>query len=142
MNDKYLSKYSNGKEISAAQYITEIICERKATKDKSDLHYRFWLQKKWSVFYRDQIASAHKLIKKYPSKSIIRALNSDEGRKIYSLRAPHLPAMIEKHSAILDQQSNTLTKNIERKDNVSFKQTDGIIKKNIISKLKELDNES
>ena len=27
--NKYLSKYSNGKEVTAAQYITEIICEHK-----------------------------------------------------------------------------------------------------------------
>jgi len=34
MSDKYISKYSNNKFVSAAQYITEIICEHKAKKDK------------------------------------------------------------------------------------------------------------
>ena len=38
---KYISKYSNGKEVSAAQYITELICENKAKQDKKDLHYKF-----------------------------------------------------------------------------------------------------
>jgi hypothetical protein len=37
--NKYLSKYSNGKTVSAAQYITEIICENKAKRDKLDLHW-------------------------------------------------------------------------------------------------------
>ena len=50
ISKKYISKYSNDKLISAAQYITEIICERKAVKDKQDLHYRFWISKEWSKF--------------------------------------------------------------------------------------------
>ena len=35
MSKKYPSRYSNGKEISAAQYITEFICEKMADKNKS-----------------------------------------------------------------------------------------------------------
>lgn len=142
MNEKYLSKYSNNKEVSSAQYITEIICERKATKDRCDLHYRFWLQKKWAMFYRNQIASAHKLVEKYQPKAIIKALNSDEGKKIYSLRAPHLPAMIEKQTAILDQESVAFTKNVDRKENISYKRKNITNNKNIVSRLKELDDES
>ena len=46
----YISKYSNGKEVSDAQYITEIICEKKAKREKKDLHYRFWLNKEWENF--------------------------------------------------------------------------------------------
>jgi len=137
MSDQYLSNYSNGKTVSAAQFITEIICERKAQSTKQDLHYRFWLEKKWSAFYRNQIGSAHKLLKKYSSKAIIRALNTDQGRKIYSLRAPHLPAIIESQEQIIQQENTDLTLHIERKENISF----GIKNqsKNIISKLKDLD---
>jgi hypothetical protein len=140
MNDKYLSKYSNGKEVSPAQYITEIICERKAVTEKSDLHYRFWIQKKWAAFYRNQIGSAHKLLQRYPAKAIIRALQSDKGKKIYSLRAPHLPAMIEQQAAILATENTSITKPIERKEDVVFQKT--AHSQNIISKLKDLDNES
>jgi hypothetical protein len=137
MPDKYISKYSNGKAVSPAQFITEIICERKAQDTKQDLHYRFWIDKKWFAYYKNQIASAHKLVKKYSAKAIIRALNTDQGRKIYSLRAPHLPAIIEQQEQIIQQENTDLTLNIERKENISFgnkQQT-----KNIISKLKDLD---
>ena len=48
----YISKYSNGKKVSDAQYITEIICEHKAKRDKKDLHYRFWLNKEWEKFFK------------------------------------------------------------------------------------------
>ena len=34
-------------KVSDAQYITEIICEHKAKRDRKDLHYRFWLNKEW-----------------------------------------------------------------------------------------------
>lgn len=138
MSEKYISKYSNGKAVSAAQFITEIICERKAEIEKTDLHYRFWLQQYWEKFYRNQIASAHKLLKKYPHKAIVKALQSPAGRKIYSLRAPHLPGIIEQQALILSKENTIFTKEANRKPDVSFQKK--IQKKNIISKLKDIDN--
>ena len=136
--DKYISKYSNGKEVTAAQYITEIICEHWAKQNQQDLHYRFWTSAKWQKHYKSQIPAANKLVKKYNPKAIIRALNDPKAWKIYSLRAPHLPAMIEQHQKILESQKEELTKNFERKEEVKFakKKT----KQNIISKLRELDD--
>jgi hypothetical protein len=141
LNNKYLSKYSNGKPVSSAQYITELICERKAIKDKKDLHYRFWLSKEWSVFFRNQIASANKLLKKYSDKAIVNALLTDKGKNIYSLRAPHLPPMIETEQHKLDSLNQSLSKNFDRKQNATYAKNP-IVKKNIISKLKDLDNDS
>ena len=60
---KFISRYSNNKEVSAAQYIVELICEKKAKFKKKDLHYRFWVNKEWSAYYRNQIATANKLVK-------------------------------------------------------------------------------
>lgn len=142
MSDKsYPSKYSNGKQITAAQYITEIICERKAKNTKKDLHYRFWTNKLWEKFYKDQIASAHKLLKKYEDTAIIRALNSDKAQKIYSLRAPFLIPIIEQEQQKLQNENQELSLKLHRPVNVNFNRS---IQKpsNIISKLKDLDNES
>jgi len=138
--DKYISKYSNDKAVSAAQYITELICENKAKKDKLDLHYRFWTNKNWEIYYKNQIASAHKLLKKYDSKSIIRALRSKPAEKIYSLRAPHLIAIIEKEQEKLESENKDLSLEIDRKDKKTFRKN--IDKKNIISKLRNLDYDS
>lgn len=140
MADKYPSKYSNGKTVSAAQYITEIICENKAKLGKEDLHYRFWLSKKWSAYYRNQIASANKLLEKYSPEAIVEALRSDEAKKIYSLRAPHLVPIIEQKTVLLESKNNTLTINPDRNPNKTFhnKSTN---RNSILSKLKELDNE-
>jgi hypothetical protein len=135
--DKYHSKYSNGKSVSAAQYITELICENKAKKDRLDLHYRFWTTKSWEKYYKDQIASANKLIKKYTAKAIILALRSHEGQKIYSLRAPFLIPIIEKHQESIEKENKVLTKNLDRKEKTIFRSN--APKKNIISKLEELE---
>ena len=135
---KYISKYSNNKEVSAAQYITEIICEKRAKFLKKDLHYRFWTNKEWSTFYRSQIGSANKLLKTYDSKAIINALHNPKSRKTYSLRAPHLLTTIELEAELLKSINTTISKEYTRKEDQTFIKPK--TKKNIISKLKDLDN--
>lgn len=137
---KYPSKYSNGKSVSSAQYITEIICEKKAKIDKKDLHYRFWVSPEWQLFYRNQIATANKLIKKYDDVSVIRALNNPKASKIYSLRAPFLESIIHEEQVKLDSENKNLTIDLSRKENIKFSRSS---KKNtgILSKLKDIDNE-
>jgi hypothetical protein len=139
--NSYPSKYSNGKNVSAAQFITEIICENKAIKEKRDLHYKFWTNKEWAQFYRNQIASAHKLLKTYSPSAIIKALKHTKARNIYSLRAPHLIPIIEQEQAILNQQKpeNKNYDETRQVKNVKFRQNINH-KPNIISKLRELDN--
>ena len=137
---KYLSKYSNGKSVSPAQYITELICEKMAKKENKDLHYKFWSSPQWQKYYRNQIGSANKLLKKYGDQAIVRALSNPKSAKIYSLRAPHLPAIIEQEQIKLSNENQDLSLNLQRSDNVKFGGQK--VKPNIISKLKGLDNES
>jgi len=137
MQKKYPSKYSNGKEVSAAQYITEMICEKMAIINKQDLHYRFWLTPEWEKFYRNQISSAHKLLKKYPDIAIVRALNNSKATKIYSLRAPHLVPIIEQEQVKLSQQNQNLSVDLSRKQDINYSKPQPA--KNIISKLKDLE---
>lgn len=137
--NKYLSKYSNGKEVTAAQYITEIICEHKALVEKKDLHYRFWQSKEWSKFYRDQISSSNKLLKKHSAKSIIAALKDEKAKRIFSLRAPSLPALIKKHEEIIESQNTEFKLDVNRKEKSTYQKNNS---KGILSKLEDLDNES
>lgn len=139
MASKYPSKYSNGKTVSPAQYITEIICENKAKLNKEDLHYRFWINKKWSSYYRNQIASANKLLLKYSPEAVVAALRSEQAKKIYSLRAPHLISIIEQQEVILSNKNHSLTVIPDRKSDKTFTKKNK--KSGILSKLKELDDE-
>lgn len=138
--DKYISKYSNGKYVSPAQYITEMICENKAKIDKKDLHYRFWLNKEWSAFFRNQIATANKLVKTYGDKAVIKALKNDKASRIYSLRSPVLLDIIKKEAFILSQQQPPVPKNYDRNIDIS-KRRNLRTTKNIRSKLEDIDNE-
>lgn len=143
---QYISKYSNGKKVSAAQYITEIICEHKAVRTKDDLHYRFWLSAKWEKFYKSQIGQANSLLKKYNHQAIIKALNSDNGKRIFSLRAKHLLPIIEHYETLIEKQKL----NAQAKPNVNY--NDDRNSQNfkfrtnkhngIISKLKDIENGS
>ena len=134
---KFESKYSNNKMVSAAQYITELICENKAKIDKKDIHYKFWINKEWASFYRNKIATANKLVKKYDPIDIVRALKSAGGRKIYSLRAPHLIAMIESEEKKTKAMKDTTLAKFDRKDDVKIKNNRST--KNILDKLKDIE---
>lgn len=136
---KYPSKYSNDKLVSAAQYITELICEKKAKLQKEDLHAKFWLTKKWAAYYRNQIATANKLVKKYNSKAIIRALNSQQAQKIYSLRAPHLVSIIEQEEGKLQTENTEISTVLDRSDKNTYRQIK-TNSKSIFSKLQDIDN--
>ena len=137
-NKRYPSKYSNGKMISASQYISELICEKKAKFDNKDLGYRFWTNKEWSTFYKNQIATANKLLKDYTDTAIIKALNHSKAFKIYSLRSPYLVPIIKDEEKKLAQENKKLTKELERKAEVRFNKS--ISTKNILSKLKDLED--
>jgi hypothetical protein len=132
---KYPSKYSNGKSVSGAQYITEAVCENKAKREKRDLHFRFWTDPYWEKYFRNQIASANQLIKTYDPIDIAKALKTSSGQKIFSLRAPHLKKMIDteeqKRKSLIDKPSIK----IERKDNIVVKQHQP--NKNILDLLEE-----
>jgi hypothetical protein len=140
-NDKYISKYSNGKHVSAAQYITEIICEHLAIKEKKDLHYRFWVSEQWAKFYKSQIFTANKLLKTYSSKAILNALNNSKAKNIYSLRAPHLIDLIiaEQNKLNIQQTTKQSIKQINRQIHSVGKIPKINKTSNILDKLRDLD---
>jgi hypothetical protein len=141
MSTKYPSKYSNGKLVSAAQYITEVICEKKAKLNKEDLHAKFWLTKKWAAYYRNQIATANKMVKTYDPKAVVRALNNPKAAKIYSLRAPHLVAIIEQEQDQLLNENTAISKPLDRSDKNTYRKNNKT-SQSILSKLKDIDNDS
>lgn len=130
---KYPARHNHGKESTAAQYITDIICEKKA---KEDLPDKYWQIPKWKVFYQQQIIAANGLLKVYNEVAIIRALLSKEAWNIYSLRAPHLVPLIQSEEAKL----NVETKKSELKlADTKSKPKQHKVKPNVIDQLKDLE---
>lgn len=116
---RYESRYSEG-FVSGPQYIVELICERKAVQDKKELPIRFWKLKEWAAYFRNQIATANKLCKKYREAAIIRALLDPKNGKVYSLRAPFLEkSIIQEHNAILVAEKQAEVSRQERRAYIS-----------------------
>ncbi len=136
----FTSRYAPDTKITAAQYITEFICENKARKDGKDLPLRFWQIPAWAKFFKLQILSAGGLLKIYEAEAIILALKTPQGRGIFSLRAPHLDQIVKEQQATLDARKTKLAnaEAVERASTTSIPRPERP-RANIISKLKDLD---
>lgn len=99
---KFKSKYTEAtKEISPAQYIAEIICERIAAKDKDQLPVKFWSTEKWKKIFMRQVFAANGLLKIYHPLSVIYALRQNP--KTYSLHVAWLNEDIKHKESLLYQ---------------------------------------
>ena len=135
---KYPSRYSPNGWVHAAQYITELICEKKAQIDKKELPLKFWELKEWLKFYRYQITLANKLMKEYGEHVIISALKDRRMWKTYSLRSPFLKNVIEEYKN-KDEVARKIATEIEYdfSEKKTFESSNS--KKSIVSKLKDLE---
>jgi hypothetical protein len=87
--EKVFKSPSTGVMCDAAQYIAELMCLRKAEKDnKGNLSFKFW-NKSQKKSYQAQIVAAHRLIDQFGEKLLLAFINSDKGKKIYSLGFYH-----------------------------------------------------
>ena len=124
---KYPSRYSPDGWVSAPQYITEFVCEKKARKDNKELPRKY---------FRYQITLANKLLKDFPEEAIIAALKDNRCWKTYSLRSPFLHSIIKEKEALI-QERESVDYNVVESKEVKHKTNNN--KKSIISKLRELD---
>jgi hypothetical protein len=84
----FQSRFGGG-NITPANYIVEIICERLALKEGlSSLPFKFWSTTKWKKVYMQQLLIATGLLKMYSPTAIIAGLKRNP--KCYSLRATWL----------------------------------------------------
>lgn len=104
----YESAHGATRKLTAFQKIAEIVCERQAANKGQQLPTRFWNISPWDRAFKMQINLAQGLLKIYSAAAIMRALQTDEGKKIYSLSAPWLDPLIQKEEAklkVLDEQA-------------------------------------
>lgn len=130
---KYPSRYSPKKQITEAQYIIELICEKNAAQTGRELPIKFWELPEWSAFYRSQLRKCHSLLKKYSSEAIIKGLMDARANKIYSLFAPWLEEIIQKYQHELNKP--VIKKEIAEVGGENFKREDYKPRKNLIDKL-------
>ncbi len=98
----YPSIYSPNKYVSAAQYIIELVCQKKAYLEQKHIGSQFWKNKLWANFFKMQLRKCHSLLKKYDEKAIMSALKHKNARNIRSLMAPWLLPLIKEEQEKLD----------------------------------------
>lgn len=142
---KYKSRYSPNGWVTAAQYIIELVCERKAQNEERDLPVKFWNLSEWEAYFKKQLRRCHALLKKYDEKAIIRALKDQRASRIYSLHAPWLEPVIIDHQKTVDiEKKNRETATIQTPTNrqtIHSKPRQRRKTQGIVGKLRELDDE-
>jgi hypothetical protein len=134
----YQSRYSPEGYVHSGQYVTEVICEKKAQQDGKELPLKFWELEEWLKYYKYQIMLANQLIKKYGEHAVIAALMDKRSWKTFSLRSKFLIKVIEEYKAQAEL-AQKIAKKVEYdfSEKKTFDSSNN--KKSIISKLRELD---
>lgn len=139
--EKVFESPSTGQMCSAAQYIAEIMCFRRAEKEKSPgLEYKFW-NKTRQELYKQEIVAAQRLINKFDSKSILDFLKTD-GKFVYSLGVFNSPKFIvdgiKKHFKInQDKSQNTIVPSDYNIESMKSRQRKS---NNLFSRLKDIED--
>ena len=134
---RYPSIYSPETFVTAAQYITELLFQKKAKYEKKELPLKFWKNSEYSKQFVRWQRQANKLVKEYSGNAIIAALKDPKSGLRWSLHGEFLLNLIkEHHQKILEQEKNRANlEPIVVAEGESFRES----KPGIIDKLKELD---
>lgn len=135
------SKYkhiSTGDYCTCAAYIAELMCMRKAEKEnKGSLPFKFWNKKPWDWTFKRQLFLANQLIKKYSEAVVVKAIHTDECKKIFSLNNPRVVPIIEKYQQLAEKEQDKNQELIINEEATVRRKTYG--KKTGINKLRSLD---
>jgi hypothetical protein len=81
---RYTSIFSPDKKVTAAQYISELVCKNRASNLKIELPIHFWDAPEWLKYYKAQLIVCYKFLKKYDADVLIKIIRE---KNIWSLFA-------------------------------------------------------
>ncbi len=114
-NTPYESLYGGG-WLTPNQFLAESMCARKARSKGQTLPPKFWeVNETWKREFLLQIRHVSGLLRLYSAESIIKALRTPGGRKVYSFVAKWLDPLIAEQQRIIElQQANVaIVKDVE-----------------------------
>jgi hypothetical protein len=135
----FISQYGGAETlyITPAQYVVEQLCVIIARRTKKELPSRFWQLPEWAKLFRNQICAANKLLKTYSPNAIVAALRDKRLYRLYSLRSPSLPSILDEYQKVVDFKNSQEKQVIELSESSKPRP---VAKKsnNIINKLRNL----
>lgn len=140
MASKNYTSPSSGEPCTAAQYIAEILITRQEAANNNPVPYKFWNLPKYKKRYIQQMVWVNALLKTCDERAVIAALNSKNGKSIYSTANKYLQKLIDVETAKLKEIENNLESVIEpvfNGDNKPMKRFES--KKSTLGILRELD---
>ena len=131
---------STGEYCDVAQYVAEIMCQRKCENDnEGSLAYKFW-NKKQKKSYQGQVVAARKLVQQFGEDALIKYINSPRGKKTKSLGffnpRPFVKKEVELMRKVIDQQPKSEENVVKKIDNTSKPQK-AFGTKNLFSKIQK-----
>lgn len=130
---------NTGEPCQPAHYLAELSITRKAAKFGKTLPFKFWNTPEWKRDYRLAIMASHSLLKVFELEPILAALNSDDGKWIYSLNYKGLFQLIVREKNRLEVEQKlidsrpTIVVSPENVNHVPKQQS----KKNTFTKLRD-----
>lgn len=107
--EKIQSRYGGGM-IMPAQYIVELICEKKAFCDKKHLPNQFWDLAEWHMFFKKWVRPANKFVKEFGAEAVINALQDKKSGKRWSLYTEAMVKLIKEHAKKIKEQEKLAKK--------------------------------
>lgn len=74
---RYQSSYTDG-HVTAAQWVAERLCERKAAQEKRRLARQFWKEPEWEAYFRQQVSAVQRLLKFQGEAAVVAALKRQD----------------------------------------------------------------
>jgi hypothetical protein len=134
---------STGEYCTAAQYIAEVLVQRKAEKDnKGSLAYKFW-NKTRKKQYSLQIQKVHQLISEFGERAVYDYI-INKNKRVYSAAPKWVKDEIKKHKKLLSSKPKPKQSDIieVEKDNVNVKPRKSFGNKSLFSRLRSSDGKS
>jgi len=133
---------STGEYCTVAQYIAEILIQRKAEADnKGSLAYKFW-NKTQKKNYTRQVQAVSTLIGKFGESAVFDYI-INTNRRVYSASPKWVKEAVEKHKSALDRQPKQKIEVTEvSRDNIESQPRKTFGKKTLFSKLRNTDGKN
>lgn len=110
----YVSKFSD-KKVTAAQYVAQTMCERKAFKDGIKLDGSFWNDVVWKKFFLYQVSLANNLLKIYPEGAIMQVLGMSDMKWVWSLNTKQFLNVLEKIGRIQEAPEQEIIETTDKR---------------------------